>query len=107
MPFTGVAHVGYIPDGFLVGVSKLARLVDCYAMRLQLQERLCQQIADAIVTHVSGTGAAVVMEASHCCLSCRGARRVRASFVTSAMLGKFRKQPELRQEFLAAIAGNR
>lgn len=103
MPFSGMAHVGYIPDGALVGLSKLARLVDCLAMRLQLQERLCGEIAGALLEHVSGRGAACVIEATHGCLSCRGARKSRATFITSEMLGLFRDDAALRHEFFSAI----
>lgn len=103
MPFTGHAHVAYIPNGFVVGLSKLARLVECYARRLQLQERMCAQIAGALIEHVSARGAACVVEASHSCLACRGARKQSSTFITSAMLGAFRENQELRQEFFAAI----
>jgi GTP cyclohydrolase I len=103
MPFSGQAHVAYIPVDSLVGLSKLARLVDCFARRLQLQERLTHNIADAINEFVSPRGAACVIEATHGCLSCRGARKQRATFITSSMLGAFRFDGELRREFFAAI----
>ena len=103
MPFNGRAHVAYIPNDFVVGISKLARVVDCFARRFQLQERLCAEIAGAILEHVSPLGAACLIEATHGCLSCRGARKQRATFISSAMLGHFRDKPELRQEFFAAI----
>lgn len=103
MPFTGLAHVGYVPDGYVVGLSKLARLVDLFAARLQMQERLTAEIATAILGHVSDTGAACVIEATHGCLCYRGARKQRSTFVTSSMLGAFRDDAQLRQEFFAAI----
>jgi GTP cyclohydrolase I len=103
MPFSGQAHIAYVPDTHVVGLSKLARLVDCYARRFQMQERLCHEIATAIMEHVSAKGAACVIEATHGCLSCRGARKSRATFITSAMFGLFRENGELRREFFAAI----
>jgi len=103
MPFGGQAHVAYIPDGNVVGLSKLARLVDCYSRRFQMQERLCHEVATAIMTNVSAKGAACVIEATHGCLSCRGARKSRATFITSAIFGLFRENGELRREFFAAI----
>jgi len=103
MPFGGQAHVAYVPEACVVGLSKLARLVDYYSRRLQLQERLTHQIATAIMTHVSAKGAACVIEATHGCLSCRGARKARATFITSSMLGLFRNNGELRREFFSAV----
>lgn len=103
MPFAGHAHVGYLPNGFAVGLSKLARVVDCYAARLQMQERLCAEIARAIETYVSSFGAACVIEATHGCLCYRGAQKTRATFITSTMLGRFREDLALRQEFFDAI----
>jgi GTP cyclohydrolase I len=103
MPFSGQAHVAYVPEDYVVGLSKLARLVDCFARRFQMQERLGHEIAMALMEHVSAAGAACVIEATHGCLSCRGARKSRATFITSAMLGKFRAIGELRREFFAAI----
>ena len=103
MPFAGQAHVAYVPDQYVVGLSKLARLVDCYAHRFQMQERLCYEVAVALVAHVSAKGAACVIEATHGCLSCRGARKQRATFITSSILGAFRSDGDLRREFYAAI----
>jgi GTP cyclohydrolase I len=103
MPFSGHAHVAYLPHRTVVGISKLARLVDCYARRLQMQERLCSEVAQALIEHVSELGAACVIEASHGCLSCRGARKQSSTFITSAMLGAFRTDPQLRGEFFSAI----
>lgn len=101
MPFSGVAHVGYIPVGVYTGLSKIARLVDCFARRLQIQEQLAADIAEAITRHLTDAGVAVVIEASHGCLSCRGAQKREATFVTSSMLGRFRYNPALRAEFFA------
>ena len=104
MPFSGVVHIGYLPqDGMVVGVSKLARLVDIFARRLQVQENMGEDISCALLEHVSTLGIGVVIEATHCCLSCRGARKPDAVFVTSSMNGGFRDNPALRAEFLSII----
>lgn len=102
LPFEGVAHVAYLPNDRVVGLSKLARLVECFARRLQIQERMTQQILQALMTHLSARGAAVLLEARHSCMSCRGIRKEGATMVTSAFAGDFR-QPERRAEFLALI----
>lgn len=102
LPFTGVAHVAYLPSpGNVVGLSKLARLVHCFAKRLQVQERLTQQITQALVEHLKPLGAACVIEATHSCMSLRGVRAP-ATMVTSDLQGSFR-QPEVRAEFLSLI----
>lgn len=103
LPFTGVAHVGYLPNGEVVGLSKIARLVDCYARRLQLQERLCYEIARSIEHELVAPAVGVVIIAAHSCLTCRGAQKQRTSMITSAMLGLFRKDRAARQEFLDLI----
>jgi GTP cyclohydrolase I len=100
----GVAHVAYIPNGKVVGLSKLARLVDCYASRLQIQEKFTTQIADSIQEHLAPKGVAVVIEASHQCMSCRGIKKTGATMVTSAMHGVFRSNPVARHELLTLIA---
>lgn len=100
LPFTGVAHVGYIPRRRVVGLSKMARLVDCFARRLQIQERLTQQVADAMMKHLSPLGVGVVVQAKHSCMSCRGVMKQQSEMVTASLLGVFRK-PEVRAEFLA------
>lgn len=105
LPFIGVAHVGYLPKGKVVGLSKLARLVDCFAKRLQIQEKMTQQIAKAIQTHLNPKGVGVVIEAHHQCMSCRGVKKQGTTMVTSAMLGKFRARSEVRAEFLSLIKG--
>lgn len=99
----GVAHVAYIPNGKVVGLSKLARLVDCFALRLQIQEKFTIQIANAIQEHLAPKGVAVVIEASHQCMSCRGIKKRGATMVTSAMHGVFRDNAIARQELLALI----
>lgn len=103
LPFTGVAHVGYLPGDRVIGLSKLARVVDVYARRLQVQERLTQQIADAIMDHGGARGAGVIVEATHACMSCRGARKPGARMVTSAMLGTLREDKAQRMELLALV----
>ncbi len=104
LPFTGTAHVAYIPGaGRVVGLSKLARLVHCYARRFQVQERLTKQIVDAITEHLKPVGAACVIEAHHSCMSLRGVR-AGATMVTSELQGRFR-DAEVRAEFLALVRG--
>jgi len=110
-PFNGVAHVGYLPntgegsESRVVGLSKLARIVDAHAQRPQLQERMCSDIIKAITTELKPDGAMVVVEAQHGCLNCRGAKKEAASMVTSALEGKFKDQHKLREEFLSLIKG--
>lgn len=104
VPFFGVAHVAYIPNGNIVGLSKLARLVECYAKRLQVQERMTSQIADDINEHISPLGVAVVINARHLCMSMRGVRKPEASTTTSAMRGVFLDNNNTaRAEFLGLI----
>lgn len=105
MPFTGRAHIGYIPHGRVVGLSKLARLVEGYARRPQVQERLTSEIADALMEELNPDGCGVVIEAVHTCMTIRGARKPGAEMVTSAMRGGFRRRPETRAEFMAFIRG--
>lgn len=100
LPFVGKAHVGYIPAGPVVGLSKIPRLVDCFARRLQIQERMTDQIANALVEHLKPTGVGVIIEAEHQCMSCRGVRKAGASMVTSALKGEFMTDPQVRAEFL-------
>lgn len=99
LPFQGVAHVGYLP-GKVVGISKLARLVHCFARRLQIQERMTQQIASAVETHLEARGVGVIVTAHHLCMGCRGVRLPNTELVTSAMLGTLRNSAETRSEFL-------
>lgn len=103
LPFIGKAHVAYLPAGKVVGLSKLARLVDCYAKRLQIQEKLTSQIAHAIDEHLAPNGVAVIVEAHHQCMSCRGIGKKNTTMVTSSMLGQFREDPAVRAEFLSLV----
>lgn len=103
LPFLGKAHVGYIPNGKVIGVSKLARIVDVFAKRLQIQEKMTQQISYSINQHLKPLGVAVVIEAHHQCMSCRGVNKPNAVLMTSSMLGEFREDPIVRQEFLSLI----
>jgi GTP cyclohydrolase IA len=104
-PIIGRAHIGYLPDRRVVGISKLARLVQAFAKRLQIQERLTSEIADALNRTLQPRGVAVVIEAEHQCMTTRGVHSCGVSMVTSRMLGVFRDQPATRQEFLSAIGG--
>lgn len=99
LPFHGVAHVGYLP-GKVVGISKLARLVQCFARRLQIQERMTRQIAEAVEEHLDARGVGVVVTAHHLCMGCRGVKLPATQLVTSAMLGTLRKNSNTRAEFL-------
>jgi GTP cyclohydrolase I len=99
LPFYGEAVVGYLP-GKVVGISKLARLVECFAKRLQIQERMTRQIAEAVETHLEARGVGVVLRAHHLCMGCRGVRQEETEMVTSSMLGKLRSDPASRSEFL-------
>jgi GTP cyclohydrolase I len=101
LPFHGVAHIGYLPDERLVGLSKLARVVELFARDLQVQERLTTQIADWIQEQLAPKGVGVVLEAEHLCMSLRGVQKFGATTVTSALLGQVRDDPRTRQEFLS------
>jgi GTP cyclohydrolase I len=103
MPFIGSAHVAYLPAGVVLGVSKLARIVDCFARRLQVQERLTEQIADFIMKSVRPMGVAVVLEASHSCMTIRGIKKPGSVMVTSSVRGIFRKDPRSRSEVMSLI----
>ncbi len=103
LPFYGRCHVGYIPNGRVMGVSKLARLADIYARRLQIQERLTNQIAQAVMNTLSPSGVGVVIEARHLCMMMRGVEKQNSAMVTSAMLGNFRNSIATRNEFLQLI----
>jgi GTP cyclohydrolase I len=102
-PVIGRAHIGYLPHQRVVGISKLARLVQAFAKRLQIQERMTAEIADALDRVLQPRGVAVVIEAAHQCMTTRGVHSCGVSMVTSRMLGVFRERPETRQEFLSAL----
>jgi GTP cyclohydrolase I len=103
IPFFGRAHIGYLPRGTVIGLSKIPRVVDLFAHRLQIQERMTQQIADFLMTRLEPKGVGVVLETTHLCIAMRGVRRPGATMVTSAMLGTFRSDPKTRAEFLTFI----
>ena len=103
LPFYGVAHVGYIPKEKLVGLSKLARLVEAYARKLQIQERLTSNIANSLRNHLNPIGAGCVIEAKHQCMLCRGVKKQNSSMVTSTLLGAFYDDPRARHEFFDLI----
>ena len=103
MPFIGSAHVAYLPSGKILGVSKLARIVDCFARRLQTQERLTSQIADCLMSNLKPQGVAIVLEASHSCMTIRGIKKPGSVMVTSAVRGLFRKDPRSRNEIMSLI----
>jgi len=103
LPFIGKCHVAYLPKGKVIGLSKVARIVEMYARRLQIQERLTKQIADALQTAINPAGVAVVIEAKHLCMMMRGVEKQNSVMTTSSMLGLFRKQISTRSEFLDLI----
>lgn len=105
MPFIGTAAVAYLPSGSVLGVSKLARVVDCFARRLQVQERLTNQIADFLMQNLKPQGVAVVLEASHSCMTIRGIKKPGSMMVTSALRGIFKKDPRSRNEILSLMHG--
>ena len=103
MPFIGSAHVAYLPSGSVLGVSKLARIVDSFARRLQTQERLTYQIADFIMSSLKSQGVAVVLEASHSCMTIRGIKKPGSTMVTSALRGIFKRDPKSRSEIMSLM----
>jgi len=104
LPFYGRCHIGYIPRGRVFGISKLARLVDLFARRLQIQEKLTEQIAYAVKDSINADGVGVMIEARHLCMMMRGVEKQNSRFVTSSVLGVFRTNPATRQEFLSLIS---
>jgi GTP cyclohydrolase I len=100
LPFFGKAHVAYIPDGKIVGLSKIPRIVDVYAQRLQVQERLTEQIAEGLCRVLRPAGVGVVIEAYHLCMMMRGVQKQNSKTITSALTGVFREDPKTRDEFL-------
>lgn len=106
LPFIGKAHVAYIPDGYITGLSKIARVVECFARRLQVQERLTVQIRDCIQNVLNPMGVAVVIEAAHTCMSMRGVQKQNSVTTTSAFTGVFLSQHRTREEFITLISNN-
>ena len=107
LPFFGKAHVAYIPDGKIIGLSKIPRLIDMFARRLQVQERLTRQVADALQETLSPKGVGVVIEAQHLCMMMRGVQKQNSSATTSTMLGSFRSDSKTRMEFLNLVRTSR
>ena len=103
LPFSGKAHIAYIPREKIVGLSKLARLLDLYARRLQVQERLTRQVATELQRVVRPKGVAVMIQAQHQCMSCRGVRKQEGTMVTSCFLGAFKDDPATRREFFGLV----
>lgn len=103
LPFTGKAHVAYVPNGRIVGLSKIARVVEEYARRLQVQERLSSQVADLIMEKLEPQGVGVVMEATHTCMCMRGIRKPGSAMITSAVRGTFKTRTETRAEFMSFV----
>lgn len=103
LPFYGRCHVGYIAKDKVLGVSKIARIVDCFARRLQIQERLTEQVASAVLEEAEAEGIGVVMECRHLCMMMRGVEKQNSVMTTSVVLGSFRNDPATRQEFLSLI----
>ncbi len=107
LPFTGVAHVAYLPDGRIIGISKLARVVESFARRPQVQERLTSQIADLLMAHLKAKGVAVIMEATHVCMTCRGVQKPGSLMVTSALRGTCKSDARTRGEVLMLLGGQK
>lgn len=103
LPFIGKCHVAYVPNGKVIGISKVARIVDVFARRLQIQEKLTKQVADTIMRHTDATGVAVVIEAQHLCMMMRGVEKQNSVMTTSYLLGEFHDNPSTRAEFLNLI----
>ncbi|MDQ7049005.1 MAG: GTP cyclohydrolase I FolE [Enterobacterales bacterium] len=103
LPFIGKCHVAYLPTGKVIGLSKIARIVDMFARRLQIQENMTKQIAEAIMQVTDAAGVGVVIEAKHMCMMMRGVEKQNSSMITSVMLGAFRKKPATRAEFLQLV----
>ncbi len=103
LPFIGKVHVGYIPTGKVIGLSKIARIADMYARRLQIQEQLTKQIADAIMEVIDAAGVGVIVEAKHLCMMMRGVEKQNSVMTSSMMLGSFRKDHRTRSEFLRLV----
>ena len=106
LPFFGKAHVGYLPNGLIIGLSKIPRIVEIYARRLQVQERLTDQVADALMDVLAPNGVGVVIEAAHLCMMMRGVEKQNSTTVTSALRGNFKEDPRTRAEFLRLVHGS-
>jgi GTP cyclohydrolase IA len=106
MPFEGVAHIAYLPDGRIAGISKLARVVDAFAHRPQVQERLTNQIADILIEQLAAKGVAVVLKATHTCMTCRGVHKPGSIMVTSALRGRCKSDARTRSEVMTLLGGN-
>lgn len=107
LPFMGKAHVAYLPDGKVVGLSKLARVVEVVSKRPQVQERMTEDVADLVMNELGARGSAVVIEATHPCMTIRGVRKPGSVCITSAVRGTFRENPKTRNEFLSLVLGSR
>ena len=107
LPFIGKAHVAYLPNGKVIGLSKIPRIVDMFARRLQIQENLTVQIAECVQELIGAKGVGVVIEAKHLCMMMRGVEKQNSAMTTSMMLGRFREDPRTRTEFLTLISGSR
>ena len=105
LPFYGKAHVAYIPDGKIIGLSKIPRVIEVFARRLQVQERLTHQVSEALFETLQPKGVGVVVEALHLCMAMRGVEKQNSTTITSSMLGNFKKDHRTRQEFLSLIKG--
>lgn len=105
LPFYGKAHVAYIPNGKIIGLSKIPRIIDCYARRLQVQERLTSQVSQVLMRVLDPLGVAVIIEASHLCMMMRGVEKQNSYTITSSMLGVFRSDPTTRKELLHLLGG--
>jgi GTP cyclohydrolase IA len=103
MPFHGKAHIAYIPKGRVIGISKLARILDVFAKRLQIQERIGEQVTEALMQHLEPLGAACIIEAKHLCMMMRGVEKQNSEMITSSMVGVFRDKPEVRAEFTSLL----
>ena len=106
LPIIGKAHIAYIPNGKVVGLSKIPRVVDIFARRLQIQEQLTEQIADALNSHLKPKGVAVVLDAKHMCMEMRGVEKISSTTVTSALRGIFKKEKKTKDEFLSIISSS-
>jgi GTP cyclohydrolase I len=107
VPFTGKMHIGYIPSNAVIGISKLPRIAEMFARRLQIQERLTREVANAIMEVLKPQGVAVVMESSHLCMVMRGVQKTSSTTITSCVLGCFERKEKTRNEFLSLIGVNR